>query len=83
MTEITTGYVRTHIVLPSTIYGLAKGPLVDAGLANPHSIQIPTLIKASIDRGQAGVVGKGANLWPNVHVEEGKPLAFYTFPAGG
>lgn len=29
---------------------------------------IPSLIQASIDRRQAGVVGKGANIWPNVHI---------------
>ncbi|KII89892.1 hypothetical protein PLICRDRAFT_40076 [Plicaturopsis crispa FD-325 SS-3] len=66
----TAGYVKTYIILPSTIYGLATGPLVDIGFQNPHSIQIPSLIKASIARGQGGVVGKGANLWPNVHIDD-------------
>ncbi|KAI0370392.1 NAD-P-binding protein [Pilatotrama ljubarskyi] len=64
------GYVKTHIVLPSTIYGLASGPLVDAGVMNPRSQQIPALIKASMDRRQAGMVGAGRNFHPNVHIDD-------------
>nr|VWO98122.1 Protein RecA (Recombinase A) [Ganoderma boninense] len=62
------GYARTHIVLPSTIYGIATHALAEAGIANPHSQQIPKLIQASLARGQAGVVGKGLPWWPNVHI---------------
>ena len=66
------GYVKTYIVLPGTIYGLASGPLVDSGLQNSRSSQIPRLIKLSLDRGRAGMVGQGKNIWPNVHITEGK-----------
>jgi nucleoside-diphosphate-sugar epimerase len=66
----TESYVRTYIVLPSTIYGLATGPIFDAKVANPHSIQVPALIKASIDRGRAGVIGSGNNVWPHVHIND-------------
>ncbi|KAL1949313.1 hypothetical protein VTO73DRAFT_8194 [Trametes versicolor] len=64
------GYVKTFIVLPSTIYGLASGPLVDAGIVNPRSMQIPALIEASLDRRQAGMVGAGQNFHPNVHIDD-------------
>jgi len=64
------GYVRVYIVIPSTIYGIATGKLVELGIQNPHSIQVPALIDASLDRGQGGVVGEGKNLWPNVNVED-------------
>ncbi|CCM01662.1 uncharacterized protein FIBRA_03724 [Fibroporia radiculosa] len=64
------GFVRTYIVLPSTIYGIASGPLVDAGITNPLSLQIPTLIKVSLARKQAGMVGVGKALWPNVHIDD-------------
>lgn len=64
------GYVKTYIILPSTIYGIAKGKLIDAGLTNPHSQQIPSLIKVSLARGQGGMVGTGQNLWPNVEIHE-------------
>jgi hypothetical protein len=62
--------VRTHIVLPPTIYGIADHALVQKGIANDQSIQLPALIRASVARGQAGVVGKGENVWPNVHISD-------------
>jgi hypothetical protein len=61
-----------YIILPSTIYGIASGPLVDLDLQNSHSQQIPALVKSSLDRGQGGMVGLGKNIWPNVHIDEGK-----------
>ncbi|KIP10737.1 hypothetical protein PHLGIDRAFT_210748 [Phlebiopsis gigantea 11061_1 CR5-6] len=64
------GYSRTYIVLPSTIYGLAENPLVDAGIQNKHSIAAPVLIKAALNRGTSGVVGKGLSRWPNVHIDD-------------
>ncbi|KAI0661419.1 NAD-P-binding protein [Cubamyces menziesii] len=64
------GYVKTYLVLPSTIYGLATGPFVDAGIMNPQSQQIPALIMASMDRRRAGMVGEGKNIWPNVHIDD-------------
>lgn len=62
--------VKTHIVSPPTIYGIADHALVQKGISNPVSIQLPTLIRASIARGQAGVLGKGLNIWPDVHITE-------------
>ncbi|PIL36717.1 hypothetical protein GSI_00406 [Ganoderma sinense ZZ0214-1] len=73
------GYARTHIVLPSTIYGIANHTLVDAGVANPHSQQIPNLIRAALDRGRAGVVGKGLPWWPNVHITDVADLYMVLF----
>lgn len=64
------GYVRTYIILPSMIYGMVTGKLVELGIQNPHSLQIPAVIKSSIARGQAGMVGLGKNLWPNVHIDD-------------
>jgi len=64
------GYVKTYIILPSTIYGFATGKLVDIGVQHRYSIQIPNLIKASLARGQAAVVGEGKNIWPHVHIDE-------------
>lgn len=62
--------VKTHIVSPPTIYGIADHALVQKGISNSISIQVPTLIRAGIDRGQAGMVGKGLNVWPLVHISE-------------
>ncbi|EMD34173.1 hypothetical protein CERSUDRAFT_98104 [Gelatoporia subvermispora B] len=73
------GYLQAYFVLPSTIYGLASGPLADAGIMNIHSQQIPTLIKSSLDRGAAGMVGEGKNIWPSVHIDEVADLFFVVF----
>ncbi|KAF4613973.1 hypothetical protein D9613_007770 [Agrocybe pediades] len=70
------GYVKTYIILPGTIYGIATGSLVDAGLQNAHSQQIPRLVKLSLDRGRAGMVGEGKNIWPNVHIQDGIGFTF-------
>ena len=56
---------------PPTIYGIADHELVRKGISNSSSMQLPALIRVSIARGQAGVVGKGLNVWPNVHISEG------------
>ncbi|TFK99918.1 hypothetical protein BDV98DRAFT_594475 [Pterulicium gracile] len=64
------GYVNTYIVLPSVVYGLATGKLIDQGIQNPHSILLPHLIELGVKRGQAGVCGKGQNTWPHVHIDD-------------
>lgn len=64
------GYIRSYIIIPSTIYGIAKHALVDAGVSNAHSIQVPSMIRASLARKRAGVVGKGKALWPDVHIDD-------------
>ena len=64
------GYARTYIVLPSTIYGLASNPLVAAGIANPHSVALPILIRVALARGRAGQLGEGREIWGNVHIDD-------------
>jgi len=64
------GYVRTYIVMPSTVYGIATGKPFDLGISNAHSVQVPLATKASLDRGQGGMIGEGKNYWPNVEVHE-------------
>jgi len=64
------GYVKTYIILPSTIWSIAQGSLFDSGISNKKSIQIPALIRGSLDRGHAGMVGLGKNIWPNVEIHD-------------
>ena len=71
------GYVKTYLVLPSMVYGIESGPLVDAGIVKPQSQQIPLLIKAGVARRRSGMVGKGKNMRPNVHIDDGEPLVSY------
>ncbi|KAI0729688.1 hypothetical protein C8Q72DRAFT_827313 [Fomitopsis betulina] len=75
------GYARTYIVLPSTIYGFASHHLVEAGISNAISIQIPNLIRASLSRKQAGVVGLGKAIWPDVHIDDVADLYIVIFDA--
>ncbi|KAF8481469.1 hypothetical protein JB92DRAFT_3132745 [Gautieria morchelliformis] len=62
--------IRTHIISPPTIYGIADHALVRWGISNNSSQQLPGLIRVSIARGQAGFIGKGLNVWGNVHISE-------------
>ncbi|KAF8623670.1 hypothetical protein AX17_007368 [Amanita inopinata Kibby_2008] len=73
------GYVESYIILPGTIYGTASGPLVDLGLQNAHSQQIPKLVEAALDRGQGGMIGEGRNVWPNVHIDDVADLFIMLF----
>jgi len=59
-----TGVVDTFIVCPPLIYGLGTGPF------NKESAQIPGLIRSAIKNKRAVHVGKGANIWSNVHIED-------------
>jgi hypothetical protein len=63
--------VRTHIVSPPDIYGIADHVLVQKGISNSVSILLPQRIRVDISRGQAGMVGKGLNMWSNAHISEG------------
>jgi len=53
------GILKSYIILPSTIWGAGKGELYEKDIANSYSDQMPMLIRAALDRGQAGVFGKG------------------------
>ncbi|KAF8509426.1 hypothetical protein BU17DRAFT_77845 [Hysterangium stoloniferum] len=75
------GKIRTHIVTPSTIYGISDHILVQESISNSISMQIPEFIRASIARGQGGVLGKGENLWSNIHISEIASLIATVFEA--
>ncbi|KIK63182.1 hypothetical protein GYMLUDRAFT_41506 [Collybiopsis luxurians FD-317 M1] len=75
------GYVNTYIILPCTIWSIAKGPLFDQGISNKKSVQIPALIRASLDRGHGGMVGAGKNIWHNIEVHELADLYSILFDA--
>ncbi|KAJ7448662.1 hypothetical protein B0H11DRAFT_2080222 [Mycena galericulata] len=62
------GYIRSYIVLPSTVYGIATGPLVECGIQKRQTTVLPWLVKASLTRGQGGMVGQGRNVWSNVEL---------------
>ncbi|KAF7316900.1 Rab guanyl-nucleotide exchange factor [Mycena chlorophos] len=64
------GYLKSYIILPSTIYGLATGIVAEQGLQNTRSQQIPRLARVSVQRGQGAMIGEGRNYWNNVHIDD-------------
>ena len=55
--------VRSIVIAPSLIYGLGHG-------LNPHSIQVPWLIKLAKKFAVAKHIGTGENRWANVHIDD-------------
>ncbi|KAF8706168.1 NAD-P-binding protein, partial [Rhizoctonia solani] len=56
--------IDAYIIAPSCIYGTGDGPI------SKISQQVPRLIRAAIDFKQPVYVGKGTNLWNNVHISD-------------
>ncbi|KJZ77464.1 hypothetical protein HIM_03188 [Hirsutella minnesotensis 3608] len=56
--------VKVAIVCPPTIYGVGAGPV------NTGSIQVPGLVKATLEKGFAPIVGHGKTEWDHVHVQD-------------
>jgi len=55
------------LLAPTTIYGEGTGL---KEISNRNSIQVPLLIKASIKHKRAQQIGKGRNIWGQVHIED-------------
>lgn len=55
--------IRSAVICPSLIYGVGVG-------LNPHSVQIPFLAANARQRGTVEIVGAGANVWSNVHIDD-------------
>lgn len=66
------GYVRTHIILPAMVYGIATGSLFDAGISNPHTIAIPLYVRSALKDGKVAILNKGASAWGMVHINDSK-----------
>ncbi|KAF9002122.1 NAD(P)-binding protein [Cyathus striatus] len=64
------GYVKTFIVMPGTIFGVAKTKLTELGVQNRFSYPVATIIRISLARGKPAVVGEGKNVWPFVSIED-------------
>lgn len=55
--------VRACVICPSLIYGRGHG-------LNPHSVQLPFMASNAVQRGMVEIVGTGANVWSNVHIDD-------------
>ncbi|KAF7328355.1 NmrA domain-containing protein [Mycena venus] len=64
------GYIKSYIIVPTTVWGIPSGPLLDAGIQKWQNGILNFLVPASVARGQGGMVGEGRNVWNNVEVNE-------------
>ena len=55
--------IRSIVIRPALIYGRGRG-------LNPHSYQLPQLARVARERGRPAHVGRGLNVWSNVHIED-------------
>ncbi len=55
--------VRSIVIAPTMIYGRGAG-------ANPNSIQVPKMMALARKAGVAKFIGRGENIWSNVHIED-------------
>lgn len=55
--------VRSIVICPTMIYGRGRG-------FNPHSIQVPMLVRQARKDGAARYIGRDLNIWSNVHIYE-------------
>lgn len=55
--------VVSAVIHPTMVYARGTG-------LNPNSAQIPMMMRAARERHAGMVVGKGANRWSNVHIED-------------
>jgi len=55
--------VRPIVIAPTLIYGRGRG-------VNPHSIQVPKMIALARKAGVAKYIGRGENIWSNVHIDD-------------
>ena len=70
--------VRAVVVCPTMIYGRGHG-------VHRESVQVPRLISLAKKHGAGRHVGRGENIWSNVHIDDLVPLyvlAFDKAPAG-
>jgi len=58
------GTVNTAIVCPPCIYGPGRGP------DNQRSIQVYDYAKATLMRNKGFLVGTGANIWTQIHIQD-------------
>jgi nucleoside-diphosphate-sugar epimerase len=55
--------IRSAVIIPSLIYGSGSG-------VNKQSIQLPFLVANAQKQKAVQIVGKGLNVWSNVHIDD-------------
>jgi nucleoside-diphosphate-sugar epimerase len=55
--------IRSTVICPTLIYGAGRG-------LNPQSVQVPFLAANAREKGVVQIVGRGLNVWSNVHIDD-------------
>ena len=55
--------IRSIVIVPTMVYGEGIG-------LKKESIQVPALVKFSIEKGKGIYIEKGENIWSNLHIED-------------
>jgi nucleoside-diphosphate-sugar epimerase len=55
--------IRSAVICPSLIYGVGHG-------LNRSSVQVPFLVANAREKGVVQIVGRGLNVWSNVHIDD-------------
>ena len=55
---------KTTIVFPPVIYGQGRGPI------NQRSVQVPELVRVTLQNHEGIHVGRGLSVWSNVHITD-------------
>jgi nucleoside-diphosphate-sugar epimerase len=66
--------VRSVVIRPALVYGRGRG-------LNPHSHQVPHMVRVAREHGRPAHVGRGLNVWSNVHIDDVADL--YACALGG
>ncbi|EJF58970.1 NAD(P)-binding protein [Dichomitus squalens LYAD-421 SS1] len=77
------GYTTTFIIAPAIIYGRPRGPLFDGPA--PISALVTGVVTrwaaAAARKGRPGIIGKGANAWGYVHIDDNADAYYRLFDA--
>ncbi|KAJ7661706.1 hypothetical protein B0H17DRAFT_320768 [Mycena rosella] len=64
------GYVRTYIVVPGAVYGIATGKVANSGAQNTRNKLFGLFCHMSFARKAAFMIGEGKNEWPHIEIGE-------------
>lgn len=64
------GHVKSYLVSPGFVHGLATGKLVEAGIINPVPTVLLGVAMGALGSGQGRLVGPQKNIWHAVHIDD-------------
>ncbi|KAJ6520903.1 hypothetical protein DFH09DRAFT_225596 [Mycena vulgaris] len=75
------GYVKTYIVVPGTIHGIAAGKVADSGAQKTRNKLFGLFAHLAFGRKEAFIFGEGKNEWAHVEIGELSDLIILLYDA--